>query len=528
MNHNRRFLGIMGLVLLTACASSTPPSGGIVSSGSAEFTAPQNDSAARAYITISGAVSVSRSGEAVSGASVAADGTKLKAVTDANGRYSLRVPQSVRNLTMTKPGYASTRVENIDTSKNQEINEIMQRAFDPDLPTTPPTVTTDLADGAVVGAQNLKISFKSSTASPEVNGLDTAIVALDVDAGSSGFLNAGRIRSVLSPTGDDSVTFKRSDFLPFSGPLDVHISVYDFNGNRTHLIRHVKAVNSVAAPTDLQPTAITFPDTGTFGALSVNPKSTELIRQWAKTHDARPLSQVLNAQSGGVRPQAAPAGSVMWIDVAFSYDAAAPLPRAFELYRSLDGTTYTKVLTAAPNTVLVNASKPELGYVMRDNSAQLTPGVQTYYKVRAVGESAGEDSVQTSVTPLGRYDVTLQGPAQAATGVETIPIFRWSTTGKSDVEAATLILLDRTQAEGLTTQWQSDVSGQSYTIYNADGLARTPRLQPYHAYDWQLAAITFNKEQTAFSIGADFFNVYGVSAFPVETGPVNEFVTGGK
>ncbi|WP_420597384.1 carboxypeptidase-like regulatory domain-containing protein [Deinococcus sp.] len=536
MKQNTQLLGIMGVLLLTACGASTPPGGAVVPSGSAQESGGNAQTQPPSFFaTISGTVSVARSGEAVSKATVTADGTNASAVTNANGRYKLVVPQGAKNITITKPGFASTRVENIDTTKNQEINEIMQKAFDPDLPTTPPVVTTDLADGALVGDQDLKIGFKSDTASPDVNGLATGIVSLDVDAGSSGFLNAGRTRAVVSPTGDDSVTFKKSDFLPFSGALDVHISVYDFNGNRTHLIRHVKSASAIAAPIALAPTAITFADTGTFGALSVNPNSAALIKQWAKTHDARPIKQALSAQAIGsntvgntVKPQAAPAGTVMWIDVAFNYDAASPLPRAFELYRSLDGANYTKVLTAAPSKVLVDPTKPELGYVIRDNSAQLTPGVQTYYKVRAVGESQAEDSERTSVVPLGRYSVTLEGPAQAATGVETIPIFRWHTTGASDVEEAALLLLDRTQAEGSVSQWQSDVSGKANVIYNADGRASTPSLQPYHAYDWQLAAITYNKDNTAYSIGADFFNVFGVTAFPVEAGPINEFVTGGK
>ena len=531
MKQNTQLLGIMGVLLLAACGASTPPGGAVVPSGSAQESGGGTQKQPPSFFaTISGTVSVARSGEAVSGATVTADGTNASAVTNANGQYKLVVPQGAKNITITKPSYASTRVENIDTTKNQEINEIMQKAFDPDLPTTPPVVTTDLADGVLVGDQDLKIGFKSDTASPDVNGLATGIVSLDVDAGSSGFLNAGRTRAVVSPTGDDSVTFKKSDFLPFSGALDVHISVYDFNGNRTHLIRHVKSASAIAAPIALKPTAITFADTGTFGALSVNPNSAALIKQWAKTHDARPIQQALSAQatSDTVKPQAAPAGTVMWIDVAFNYDAASPLPRAFELYRSLDGANYTKVLTAAPSKVLVDVKKPELGYLLRDNSAQLTPGVQTYYKVRAVGESQAKDSERTSVTPLGRYGVTLQGPAQAATGVETMPIFRWTTTGKSDLEEAALLLLDRTQAEGSATQWQSDVSGKTNVIYNADGAARTSKLQPYHAYDWQLAAITYNKDKTAYSIGADFFNVFGVTAFPVEAGPVNEFVTGGK
>ena len=42
-----------------------------------------------------------------------------------------------------------------------------------------------------------------------------------------------------------------------------------------------------------------------------------------------------------------------------------------------------------------------------------------------------------------------------------------------------------------------------------------------------MAAVTYNTDETAFSVGADFFNVFGITANPVEGGPINEFVTGG-
>jgi len=118
-------------------------------------------------------------------------------------------------------------------------------------------------------------------------------------------------------------------------------------------------------------------------------------------------------------------------------------------------------------------------------------------------------------------------PAQGSTGVETAPIFRWKTGGASDKEALLLLVLDRTQAEGKSFQWQSDVSGKTSAVYDNDGRALTPYLQPFHAYDWQMAGMTYNTDQTAFSIGADFFNALGIVSNPVKGGPVNEFVTGG-
>ena len=497
-------------------------------------------------VLVSGVVSVTRAGTPVGGATVSVIGTTVQTLTDDNGRYTLAVPVTARNLLITKDGYAATRIENIDTSVPLVLDEILQRSFDPNLPSTPPTVTTDLVDGATVSG-DLNIKVTSTSASPGTNGLSSGIASVGSEAGSSGFLNAGRTRVFLSSlTGSDTFTFKASALAGFSGNTDIHIDIYDFNGNRTHLIRHVKVVaaaantGAVVAPTALAPTAITFANTNTYGALSLNPAAAtqfgDLLQQWARTGSAAGLrglaaqANKLNSVQGtqGVTPQAAAPGTVLWVDINFKYDSAAPAPRSFELYRSLDGQPYTRVLTSAPAQVLKDATKPTSGlYIMRDNSAQLTPGVQTSYKVRAVSDSANQDSAVTTVTPLPRYNVDLVAPGQAATGVETAPIFRWKTSNASDKEALLLLLLDRNQAEGKSFQWQSDVSGKTDAIYNYDSAALTPYLQPFHAYDWQLAAVTYNTAKTAYSIGADFFNAFAITANPVTSGPINEFVTGG-
>ena len=545
-------LSLSGTLLLAACSQpGTPP----------EIKVPPVVTVQTVQVT--GVVSVARAGEAVAGATVSVEGETTKTTTDANGRYALAVPVTAskyRNLLITKADYASTRVENVDVSAPQVLNEILQRSFDPALPSTPPKVTVvrqtkndkgevtssaPFVDGDTIDVSSptspaLFLEVTTTTASPDLNGPATGIASVGAEAGSSGYLNNGRTRVLLSQlTGSDTFTFKAADLAAFSGNTDIHINIYDYNGNRTHLIRHVKVgsaavTGAVIAPTNLAPLAITFADTATYGKLSQNPQVADALSAWVKTGNATGLRTLNQASAQGVSPQlltpqAAEAGTVTWVDVNFKYDPAAPQPRSFELYRSLDGKkTYSKVLSAAPARVLKDAKKPETGlFLMRDNSAELTPGTEVSYKVRAVSDAGGQDSEATSVTPLGRYSIELGAPGRAATGVDTQPIFRWKTRGASDKEALLLLLLDRTQAEGKSSQWESDVSDSSSVIYNADWLARTPYLQPFHAYDWQLAGVTYNTAKTAYSVGADYFNVLGITANPVKSGPINEFVTGG-
>ncbi len=510
-------------------------------------------------VTFSGSVVVQRAGEAVAGATVRVEGKNAQTTTDAVGRFAFKVPVSAKVLLIEKAGYGTVRVENIDTSNPQPLEEIMPRLFDLSLPSVAPTVKlevqtnpqepdptkakfADFGDGATIGDQNLILRATVTTASPAVNPPDSGIASVGSSAGNSGYLNAGRVRSVTSVAdGTGLFAFAKSSFAAFSGTVEVHVNIFDFNGNHTDVIRRVKvgsaaSAAAVAAPTKVAPTAITFADTATFGALSKNPGAAGLLRQYLSTQDAKALNALrpgagqVTAQGEGVRPDAASQGTVLWVDVGFTYDPGATAPRAFELYRSLDGQTYNKVLTAAPARVKVPVptGQPDQGlYTIRDTSSLLTPGVKTYYKVRAVGDGNTQDSGVQNVTPLGRYRVELVAPGQAATGVDRIPVFRWRTFGASSQELLKVVVFDRTEAEGKTTQYISDPVQGNALIYNADGLARTPHLQAYHAYDWQLAAVTANADGTAFSIAADFFNLFQITAFPVEGGPVNEFVTGG-
>lgn len=526
MKYGFPVMGLMGALLLASCNQPNP--------------APVPVST----VNLNGVVSVGRAGAAIEGATVSLVGTDRKATTDADGRFTLAVPTSESDsadVLITKEGYAATRVENLRVTATQNnIEEILQRSFDPNLPSIPPTVTVDLQDGATVGGADLEIKVTTTTASPDLNGPTTGIVAFEVPAGSSGFLNAGRTRvAQFALDGDDTFKIPAASLSAYRGDVDVHVSVYDFNGNRTRIVRRVKVSNAatdatVIAPSNVAPSAVTFASTATFGALSKVPDVAAGLKAFANG-DRTALNRLAATPgvvpgTNDVTPQAAPDETVMWVDVNFNYPPTSPAPRAFELLRSFDGATYEKVLTVRPASVKIAPAQgqPDTGaYVIRDTSSRLTPGVKTYYKVRAVGANTA-DSADVNVTPLDRYRVELISPTQGATGVDRTPIFRWKTQGGSDVEVASIILFDRTQAEGSSVQWQSDdIVGEQAAPYNVDGRARTAALQPLHAYDWQLAAITFNEDQTAFSIGADFFNVYGVTGFPVEAGPVHEFITGG-
>ncbi|MBB6098940.1 uncharacterized protein YdeI (BOF family) [Deinobacterium chartae] len=504
--------------------------------GSVQVTVNVTSGSTTETYTLQGSVSIARAGAAVAGATVAVEGTTITTTTDDAGRFTLEVPVDKRVLTITKEGYASTRVENV-TNTGEALEEILQRSFDPQLPSTPPTVTTTLQDGTSV-AGDLKFKFTTQTARPEVNGPLSAIVSIDRAYGNSGYLGAGSVRKIVQPTGDDEVTFAAQELAGYTGDVRVHIQVYDFNGNRTHLIRTVKlsdvAGKTVGAPQEVTATAITFGSTGVFGALSVSPKVASELKAFARGGGLNALrasgvfSQAAAGSKDVLQPQAAPSGTVLWTDVAFSYSGETPT--RFELWRSFDGMNFERVRSAAPGSIVVNAAEGE--YVFRDTSSRLRPGVETHYKVRAVGSNTADSEVD-SVTPLDRYQVTPLTPADRAVDVSVDPVFRWSVQGASDHQLAYVLVFDRVQAEGSSIQWIGKATDTNVLKYNADGSAGAGRetLQPYHAYDWQLAALTYNEQEDAFSIGADQYMLFadktGV-AQPVEDVISHEFVTGGN
>lgn len=502
-------------------------------------------------ITITGAVAQGRAQEAVAGAIVTVQGGGT-ATTDANGLFEVKAPKGLTTMTISKPGFASTRVEGLNTAETTRVEEILRPAFDPAATTTPPSMTLSVLEGNPAEATNWKplktgevlnsygeditIGVTVKVDRPDMNTFKTGVASLEVAGGTSNYLNAGLTRNFFGdPRGDTtSFTFRAADLLAFKGRVNLHVSAYDLNGNRVHLIQPLNITApaastpnkaTVVAPTEIKPMAVTYGDNLNFGGQSLQPQATptaDFSQQIAS------LRGELAAEGITIAPQAAPANASLWVDVPFKY-SAKELPRAFELWRSFDGTNFDRVFSAAPTAV-----KSGAGFLMRDTSPLLTPGTKTYYKVRAVSDAGIEntaDSAVASTTPLPRYTVKLLAPAQAQTRVSTAPTFTWEASGASDRTLTRVLVLDRVQAEGMIFAWQSSsLVNKTSATYNVDGRAAQEQLQPYHAYEWQVASVTLNPERNAMAVAADYFNLFNLFPSPqtsVRSGEVNEFVTGG-
>ncbi|WP_261663790.1 carboxypeptidase-like regulatory domain-containing protein [Deinococcus sp. Marseille-Q6407] len=491
-------------------------------------------------MTLSGSVAEGRAQQAVAGATVTVKGGG-SAQTDASGHFTVSAPKGLAEVNISKPGYASTRVAGLNTAETTEIDEILRPVFDQTATTAAPSMSLSVLRGDPANPKNweplkpgqpletygedITIGVTVQAASPETNTFKTGIATLEVPGGTSGYLNAGLTRTLFGNPrdGTTSFSFKASDLALYQGKVNLHVVAYDLNNNRVHLIQPLnvlsaKNIKPAVAPEKVSPYAVTFADNLTFGPQSLQPAAREAL-----------MAQLSGLQAGvlgreDLTPLAAPEGASLWVDVRFSYPSK-DLPRAFELWRSFDNLNFTKVFSSAPKQVAQGGDR----FMMRDTSPQLAAGREVFYKVRAVSDAAdgaAAESEAGSTTPLSRYSVQLVSPAQAQTGVSLTPTFTWTSQGASDVTRSSVIVLDRVQAEGYTRAWTSkSVVNQQSAVYNFDGAASQPQLQPNHAYEWQLASITTNKAGNAVAIAADYFNVYGLYA--AKSGPVNEFVTGG-
>ncbi|MDO4264519.1 MAG: hypothetical protein Q4C67_10015 [Deinococcus sp.] len=496
-------------------------------------------------VTLSGAVAQGRAQEAAAGATVTVRGG-ASAQTDGNGRFTVSAPKGLTEVTISKAGYASTRVVGLNTAETTELDEILRPVFDATATTKAPEMSLtvlrgdpanpdawkQVSPGEAVNTSGGDVTFGVTVKvdRPDMNTFKTGVASIEVAGGTSGYLNAGVTRELYGDprSSTTSVTFTAAELAAFQGKVNLNVVAYDLNGNRVRLIQPLnvsseKNMAAVVAPTKVTPRAVTYGDNLTFGPQNLTPTEQARLRTQVQSLG----TQALGLEAGdSLLPQAAPADASLWVDVRFEYSGQAK-PRAFELWRSFDGAAYTKVYSAAPGAVAAGTGR----YLMRDTSPQLTAGRQTHYKVLAVSDAGRAESTSAAVTPLGRYTVQLNAPAQAQTGVSLTPTFRWTGTGQSERTLTSVIVTDRVQAEGFTTTWRSaPVLDEQSAPYNFDGSALTPELQPNHAYEWQVASVTLNGDGSAIAIAADYFNVFGLFASPaqsVRSAPVHEFVTGG-
>lgn len=261
------------------------------------------------------------------------------------------------------------------------------------------------------------------------------------------------------------------------GDTTFQVVVYDYNYNRTHIIRNIRVTYPFFAHADLvAPRAM--------GALAVT----------------------TSKQIGFL---AAPPGGNLWVELrwvnGFNFEVGIQNGWVVgcRVYRSFDGVNFTPLRTLGGW---------DCGF-FRDSSADLAVGRKTYYRItNFVGNQESEPSNVVTTTPLPAWDVRLTAPADNAQNVSVTPTFTWTPTARVGAHQYYVgVLWDTLSGESVTlANWaQHPLVDQTSWTWNQDGSfngTEWETLQRGRSYEWQLIlayALDHPTNPTAVSVAAD-------------------------
>lgn len=420
---------------------------------------------------ISGTVVNANGGEPVVGSRVEIQGqeTGFSTVvhTDGRGQFNVRVEPDRYTIDVTRSGYADSRVVNLDAHGSTDVRIVQREAFNPDWSTEPPEV--DLQGVSDGDAFQGPIPYRIQASGP--NTITSIYAALDKMPGAS-FMTEPRAFFSETPTTGNQELDPR--LFSSHGPTTFHVVVYDINGNRTHLIRHINVI-----PPEGELTAPNLPD-----AIAVT------------------LGQQI--EFFGLKGQAAPVDGNVYVTVNWQPSSASGLT-GYRVYRSFDGTNFEPIGK-------VHAGRTQY----RDGSGRLEVGKRAYYRVTAL--RGGEESAPTEVVsarPLEPFSVQLISPIDEATNVSRQPTFKWRATERVALyHIYGVIVYDTFGSNRWATPDPPEfVVNRTEYRWNRDNQHDgTPweRLQPGRHYQWEVpyaVAVDSLENPTAVSIAANRFGV---------------------
>jgi len=346
--------------------------------------------------------------------------------TDASGQFTLTgLPAGTYDLKARKAGMAGSDLYGVVVGTETPSVQLVQRpAFDTSSTTDPAKLILTRADGSPLAGATFTngVDFKIQTAadSNHVGPIRIMYAQLGRTPGSPVVTAAANANNwnfsppqdKLGPIDTGPVNLPSTtspNFIAGFGSaagerVYLEIMTVDFNYNYSRYIvpitlinTNAAAGNTVVAPTNAASTAFTLKQEGSWTTPNSVPGQ-----------------------------DAAPSGSGVFVEVRWCYTntAATAKPFAFDIERSADGTTFTKIGTvggaASANCSATNQAARPFNY--RDTSADLTVGKTFTYRVKARGTNTA-DSNTTQTTPLAQFTPTFIAPADESTGVSITPTF---------------------------------------------------------------------------------------------------------
>jgi len=496
------------------------------------------------------------------------------ATSASDGSFSFtNLSPGVYRLEAQKPGMAGSVMEGIRVPEMASVTLVQKPAFDATATTTPPTLIitqdgTQPLEGQTF-TNTIPFRVQVDTSKDYVRPMRYIYVALGRTPGSGFVTNSAtwsrRIFTDTEDTGAQALSGSNvAGFGSASGEtVYLEVVAYDFNQNRSHYLVPLTFVNTnpnqgntVSAPTGVAATAITL---------------TRAVGFYDVKAPAKLTVPVAKGEVGELTldPEAAPAGSNLYVEVRWCYSSANPTPFAFDIERSTDGVNWQRVGTVGGSRSASCPTNPfNRPFYFRDASPDLTPGQTYYYRVVARGANRAE-SAPSATTPLPPFFAPLVSPADESTGVSLTPDFTLGHPQLSigaDGAAYNLVLWDTLTGDSVA--WQTlagynllvefgtpdndipdgeavvygyhpgvgglviftdtagvydpskpnhvpvDVTQGTVTLpYNFDGLAQLPALQALRTYAWQLYVSYAYKYNPAEG--------YRISAYSVQTWPNN-------
>jgi len=447
---------------------------------------------------ISGYVVDSGAGEAVAETAISVydAGTEdlVATVTSGeDGSFMISVPEGAYDLKLEKEGYAGSQVLNVQVKEDYTtpLNIIQRKAFNPNWPVTPPEVTLEgVADGDVFDSSFGYIPYRIISTPAENLSTNLIYAALGKTPG-SGFITG--FRDLFDSVDDTGMQYMDPLSYGVIGDTTFQVVVYDTNGNRTQLIRHVTITGAFMGENELQAPELR-------GVLAV--------------------TLGMNVGFYSVDGQTAPAGGnlftyVLW-QPKFDYsEYPNDEPAGYRIYRSFDGENYAPIATVDMYTTMFTDASPDLEV-----------GKTTYYKVTAfAGNDESEPSNALSTTPLDVFSVNLLSPEDNEMDVSVTPTFEWEMSEVGSYRYVGIAVWDALTGEMATLASGAQpllVNKTSYT-WNEDGAydgSGWYTLQPGRSYEWEAYeayAVDDAAEPTAVSIAADGFGLwfpYGIYGMP--------------
>lgn len=439
------------------------------------------------FARVSGFVTASNGGQRLPGATVTAyvhatDQVVASTETNESGAYALYVPAGTYDIVADKPGHAQAKRQAlfVDVADEAKVDLIARKSGDPTKSASAPKIDVYL------NIDGLEVPFTPDMTIPSSSYV-TGIVAIEseYDLYRIQMWVGHRSYNTDFQTGilTDRLEFDLLGLLDGPGENELVIAAYDWYENFTELrIPFVFGVDDGAAPAFLHPVdyvelvAVTYGhDLGLYRTRKVDVYDTFgmpddpdlLVLPNGHTIDTSRLDKDVTMF---VEMAWTPVGNAAGYEIERAFHPDGP----WELIGKV-GWWHT----------IFNGT-----YYM-DLSPELEPGVPVYYRVRAVGDNdeKGPWSAPVSVTPLDRFAIYLESPADSSVDVPLVPTFTWTYEDVGADEYYYDIFVAGVAGEpggesGYLSWYYEGLQDVTEVVYNFDGTGRN--LQPGRTYQWNV------------------------------------------